>query len=63
MGDKVASDEKNFENITIKNRPMRIAEEYEEFCSNAWLSGKEKLDDCKVQPVHALNILSDILKV
>ena len=44
MSDKVASDESNLENISIKNRPMVVTSEYENFFSNEWLDLKTVLD-------------------
>ena len=45
MGAKVASDESSLENISIKNRPMNIATDYDLLCSNEWLAAKTDLDE------------------
>ena len=45
MGAKVASDESSLENISIKNRPMNIATDYDLLCSNEWLVAKTDLDE------------------
>ena len=63
MSDKIAKDEENLENVNIKNRPMKVAEEYENFCSNAWFLAKGKLDYNDVPNEKALIALADILKV
>ena len=44
MSDKVSSDETNLENIAIVNRPLNIAAEYSNLCTQAWLEAKQALD-------------------
>ena len=63
MSTKIASDESSLENISIRNRPMNIASDYQNFCSNAWLSAKEKLDKVKGKEVEKLSFLTWILEV
>ena len=36
------------ENISVQNRPMKIAEEYNVLTSNAWLDAKTALDDLEM---------------
>ena len=64
MGKKVSSDESSIENISIKNRPMVVAEDYYNFCSNAWLDAKTVLDEkCAEQTEDkALQFLNSVLQ-
>ena len=65
MGTKIASDESSLENISIKNRPMNIATDYDLLCSNEWLNAKTDLDDnCSDMPEEGrILILCDVLMV
>ena len=45
MGNKVGADESSIENVSIKTRPMTIADDYSNFCTNAWLDAKDILDE------------------
>ena len=63
MNSKVSCDEGALENIGIKNRPMKIAEEYQLFLSNDWLEAKERLDNSNVPNEIALKTLVSIMKV
>ena len=63
MNSKVGRDEGALENIGIKNRPMKVAEEYQLFLSNYWLEAKEKLDNSKVPNETALKTLVSIMEV
>ena len=65
MGKKLAQDESSLENISIKNRPMNIAEDYENLCSNEWLTAKEYVDrkgnfESELEKVQ---LLSDVILV
>ena len=42
--DKVAGNESDVENISIKNRPMVVAEEYQRLFTDEWLEVKTMLD-------------------
>ena len=44
MNAKISQDESALENISIGNRPMKVAEEYTLLTSNAWLDAKTELD-------------------
>ena len=45
MNHKVSADESNVENVSIRNRPMNIADDYESMCTDEWLQAKEALDE------------------
>ena len=45
MNVKVSADESNMENISISNRPMKVAESYNIFFSSEWLELKNSLDE------------------
>ena len=45
MNREMARDETDLENISSRNRPMKIMEEYETFCSQQWLDAKIAVDD------------------
>ena len=65
---KISRDETNLENICVKNRPMNVAEEYQMFCSDAWLDAKSALDDFMDNPskeseMERVALLHDILMV
>ena len=45
MHQELSRDESVLENISIKNRPMKIAEEYQLIQSSQWLEAKQALDD------------------
>ena len=66
MNAKVASDESALENISIKARPMKIAEEYTLLMSNAWLEAKTALDEenpDKTTEAERVMFLCDVLMV
>ena len=44
MNHKVAADESHVENVSIKNRPLNIADDYDALITNEWLNAKEQLD-------------------
>ena len=44
MNEKLSRNESDLENISIQNRPMNVAEEYNLLMSNAWLEAKCSLD-------------------
>ena len=45
MNRQMSRDETDLENINVKNRPMKILQEYELFCSQEWLEAKGDLDE------------------
>ena len=45
MNSKISANESSLENISIKARPMNIAEEYNLLQSNSWLDAKSALDE------------------
>ena len=62
----MAADESSVENVNIKNRPMNIADEYIQFCSNEWLAAKSVLDEADLddlQEVEKVQLLFQILMV
>ena len=63
MSAKLGRDEGALENIGIKNRPMKVAEEYQLFQSDVWLTAKEKLDTKKVPEQCAMKTLLSIMQV
>ena len=65
MSTKLAADESNVENVSIKNRPMNIAEEYQLLCSNQWLDAKTALDDITedTSDIVKLYLLSEVMMV
>ena len=65
MGAKVSADESHMENISIKNRPMTVADDYHNFMADVWSDAKEKLDAevSKMDNKDRLTLLSDILMV
>ena len=66
MSTKLAADESNVENVSIKNRPMNVAEEYQLLCSNQWLDAKTVLDDLgdgRTQDYMKVQLLSEVLMV
>ena len=66
MSTKLAADESNVENVSIKNRPMNVAEEYQLLCSNQWLDAKTILDDLgdsRTPDYMKVQILSEVLMV
>lgn len=40
----MASNETSVENVSIKNRPIKVGEEYSQICSDQWLMAKEDVD-------------------
>ena len=66
MNTKVSANEISLENINIQARPMKIAEEYSLFLSNAWLDAKSALDEIdsleNMEP-QKVQILCDIILV
>ena len=40
----MSADETNVESISTAFRPMKLAEDYKEFCSQQWMSAKNALD-------------------
>ena len=65
---KIAQDESNLENISVKNRPMNVAEEYLMFNSDEWLDAKTALDDhmddtSQEAETVKIKLLNDILLV
>ena len=66
MNEKISKNESSLENITIRNRPMKIAEDYENFFTQEWLQAKEYLDQRKTkqfQEADALNFLLELIFV
>ena len=66
MNSKVSANESSLENISIKARPMNIAEEYNLLMSNTWLDAKSALDDMvadNVTETFRVILLFDVLKV
>ena len=74
MHNKLGRDESDLEAISIKNRPVKIAEEYGEFSSTLWLDAKQSVDDKVSEQLHfnksmvfteemKCNLLTDILLV
>ena len=45
MNAKISSSESSLENISTKNRPMNIVDDFNLLMSNAWLEAKEALDE------------------
>ena len=45
MSVKISADESSFENITVPNRPMNIADRYKKMNSEEWLSAKQEIDE------------------
>ena len=60
----MSGDESPLENISIKNRPMMVAEDYYNLCSNAWLEAKMALDEkCAEQTEdEGLKFLNSVLQ-
>lgn len=44
---KVSKDESVIENVSVKNRPMNVADEYMLLCSGPWLEAKGAVDEVK----------------
>ena len=65
MGDKVASNESSVENISIKNRPINIRDDYSALQSNEWLDAKVFLDEKfdSLQEEDKVDLLCKLLKV
>ena len=63
MSAQISKSEETLENIVIKNRPMKVAEEYELFLSDAWPTAKENLDEAKFKAEESIAVLTDILIV
>ena len=63
MNAKVSADESNLENIAILNRPMNIASDFKNLCSQQWLEAKQELDDNGVSESQACKILCQVLLV
>ena len=68
MGTKVSANESAVENVSIKNRPMNVSDEYHNLCSNAWLDAKTILDEVKGDSVISaeldkVQLLCDVMKV
>ena len=63
MNSKISADESALENISIGNRPMKLADDYHHFCSDIWLDAKQFLDDQSMEQEHAIVLLKDILMV
>ena len=68
MSTKISANESAVENVSIKNRPMNVADEYQHLCSNAWLDAKTTLDkltdDSDISAkLDKLTLLCDIIKV
>ena len=47
MHTNVSAKETSFENVQIQARPMKIGEEYANFCTDQWLEAKQEIDDSK----------------
>ena len=65
---KIAQDESSLENISVKNRPMNVAEDFLMFNSDEWLDAKTALDshmddDSKEAETTKVQLLHDILMV
>ena len=66
MSTKLAADESNVENVSIKTRPMNVAEEYQLLCSNQWLQAKTVLDEVggsRTPDYIKIQLLSEVLMV
>ena len=67
MSSKMAADESSVENVSIKVRPMNIADDYIQACSNEWLEAKTTLDnvldDQPKSECIKIELLCNIIKV
>lgn len=64
MNNKMSSDESSVENVSIRDRPMNIAEDLYNFCSNEWLEAKMALDEkYKGDEENLLRFLNAVLMV
>ena len=64
MSEKMSNNESSIENVSIKHRPVKVADEYQEFCTNEWLDLKQFLDESfKESDIRKMNLLTKILMV
>lgn len=65
MGNKVAANEADIENVAIRNRPTKVAEDYEKVVSDLWLGAKETLDNelTNSNEHDKLHLLNHVFKV
>ena len=63
MNDKVSKSELSFENISVKNRPMKVAEEYEHIWTNQWLAAKGFLDEYDKQKTKDIDLFEFLLQI
>ena len=63
MDAKISARESTIENVSIKNRPMNIKEDFSELCSGPWQDAKGDIDNYSVQEADKLQFLCDIIMV
>ena len=65
MDKKTSSDESSLENISIKDRPMNVAEEFTMMQSNEWLDAKAAVDEIIPESSERarLTLLCDVIQV
>ena len=44
MNKKISMDESNIESISTSNRPLKLADDFKDFCSKEWMGAKEAVD-------------------
>ncbi|XP_035679216.1 golgin subfamily A member 6-like protein 22 [Branchiostoma floridae] len=59
---RLASDETNMENISVKHRPAKIAEKFAQIESKEWVEAKEILDDSYDDEKTSICLLLNMLK-
>ena len=63
---KASSDDSGMENLSIQARPMKIADDYSQLMSSAWLDAKSELDDVyqdDAREAEVVKLLLDVLMV
>ena len=64
MQEKVAAEESDLENVSVKNRPLSIAAEYQHWISEQWFDAKGELDNLTdVAEWQKLDLLNQAIKV
>ena len=65
MGAKVSANESSVENVSIKYRPMKIAEDYTQLQSEEWFLALECVKEKKpgISEEDCLGLLCNIIKV
>ncbi|XP_066287717.1 dynactin subunit 1-like [Branchiostoma lanceolatum] len=62
LGIKLSANETDLENISVRHRPAKVAEEFEQMESKEWVDAKEVLDDRFDDEKMNIQILLDLLK-